>query len=78
MLSINTNFSMKCIHQYFRPPKIALYCRYPARNAVHVACMFHAIIIDLHALHDMHVMVLMYMHVSCNMHGFGMFSMHIT
>ena len=27
----------------------------PARNAAHVACMFHAIIIDLHALHDMHV-----------------------
>ena len=26
--------------------------------------MFHVIIIDLHALHDMHVMMLMYMHVS--------------
>ena len=49
----------------------------PARNAVYVACMFHAII-DLHALHDMHVMMLMYMHVSCNMHGFRTFSMHVT
>ena len=50
----------------------------PARNAAHVACIFHAIIIDLHALHDMHVMMLMYMHVSCNMHGFRTFSMHVT
>ena len=50
----------------------------PTRNTLHVTFMYHAIIIDLHALHNMHVVMLMYMNVSCNMHGFGTFSMHVT
>ena len=47
----------------------------PTRNILHVTFMFHAIIIDLHVLHSMHVIMLMYMHVSCNMHEFRTFSM---
>ena len=44
--------------------------RIPTRNIVHVTFMFHAIIIDLHALHNMHVVMLMYLfllntHVTC-------------
>ena len=38
----------------------------PTRNTLHVTFMYHAIIIDLHALHNMHVVMLMYMNVSCN------------
>ena len=40
--------------------------------------IYHAIIIDLHALHNMHVVMLMYMNVLCNMHEFWTFSMHVT
>ena len=40
--------------------------------------MFHAVIIDLHVLHGMHVIMLMYMHVSCNMHEFLTFSIHVA
>ena len=54
--------------------KNANYKVYPTRNTLHVTFMYHAIIIDLHALHNMHVVMLMYMNVSCNMHGFGTFS----
>ena len=47
-----------------------------------ILCMYHAcsmqITIDLHALNDMHVIMLMYMHASCNMHGFRTFSMHVA
>ena len=46
----------------------------PTQNIVHVTFMFHATIIDLHAVHNMHVIMLMYMHVSCNMHEFRTFS----
>ena len=47
----------------------------PGQNIVHVPFMFHAIIIDLHALHNMHVVVVMLMdiHVSCIMHEFRSF-----
>ena len=51
---------------------------HPTGNALHVTFMYHAIIIDLHALHNMHVVMLMYMNVSCNMHGFRTLSMHVT
>ena len=55
-----------------------LYSDNPAQNIVHVTFMFHAIIIDLHALHNMHVVMLMYIHVSCIVHEFRTFSMHVT
>ena len=51
-------------------------CDIPTRNTVHVTCMSHEIIMDLHELSNMHVATLMYMHVSCNMHGIGTFFMH--
>ena len=50
----------------------------PARNLVHVTCMLHENFMDLHALLNMHVAILKYMHVSCNMHGFRTFFMHVT
>ena len=45
--------------------------------------MLHEIIMDLHELPNKHVVcmslaILMYMYVSYNMHGFGMFFMNIT
>ena len=50
----------------------------PAQNLVHVTCMLHENFMDLHALLNIHVAILMYMHVSCNMHGFRTFFMHVT
>ena len=50
----------------------------PTGNNVHVTCMFHANFINLHAQQNMHVIMLMYKHVSCNMQGFRTFSMHVT
>ena len=50
----------------------------PSQNTVHVICTFHEISVDLHDQHNMHVTMLMYMHVSFNMHGFGMLSMHVA
>ena len=38
----------------------------PTGNNVHVTCMFHANFINLHAQQNIHVIMLMYMHVSCN------------
>ena len=35
----------------------------PTQNTMHVTFMYHAIIIDLYALHNMHVAMLMYMNV---------------
>ena len=52
--------------------------RYPARNGAHVACMFHAIIIDLHALHNMYVMMLMYMNTTCTLYEYKhAYNMHV-
>ena len=52
--------------------------KFPTGNNVHVTCMFHANFINLHAQQNMHVIMLMYKHVSCNMQGFRTFSMHVT
>ena len=40
--------------------------------------MLHEKNIELHALVTCMFSMLLYMHVSCNMHGFGTFSMHVT
>ena len=47
----------------------------PTGNALHVTFMYHAIIIDLHALHNMHVVMLMYMNFGrfpCMLHAYNM------
>ena len=66
--------------KYFVTVKQDIFMRYeyPTGNNVHATCMFHANFINLHAQQNMHVIMLMYMHVSCNMQGFRMFSMHVT
>ena len=46
---------------------------FPAQNIAHVPCMLHATYIYLL---NMHVVVLTYLHVSCNMHGFQTLSLH--
>ena len=64
-----------------RTTPLILYALLCPQNTVHVTIMYHVIIIDLHALHNMHVVMLMYMNVSCNMHEFQTFrtfSMHVT
>ena len=43
---------------------------FPTGNNMQVTCMFHANFINLHEQHNMHVIMLMYMHVLCNMQGF--------
>lgn len=42
-----------------------------------VTCMLHKIIINLHDLPNMHVVMLMYVHVSWNIHGFGTLFKHV-
>ena len=44
---------------------------------LHLVYMLHEIIINLHELPNMHVTILMYMHVSCHMHEFQTFFMHV-
>ena len=46
----------------------------PTGNNVHVKCKVH----QHTEQHNMHVIMLMYMHVSCNMQEFQTFSMNIT
>ena len=62
-----------------------IYCHNPIQNLVHVACMLHAYFRWWHALTLAHVICRFHlyqhacsMHISCNMHGFGTFSMHAT
>ena len=57
----------------------------PIRNLVHVTCILHAYFMWWHALTLAHVICRFHLylhacstHVSCNMHGFGTFSMHAT
>ena len=47
-------------------------------NTVHVTCMFHANFVNLHEQHNMHVIMSIYKHVSCNIQEFRTFSMHVT
>ena len=53
-------------------------CTTPTRNIIHVTCLLHELFRTLHALFNMHVTMSLYMHVSCNMQGFGTFLQHVT
>ena len=36
---------------------LTLWVLIPSQNTVHVTCMLHVITVDLHELHDMHVVM---------------------
>ena len=50
-------------------------CTRPTRKVVHVTCMLHELYWWLRVACYMHML---YMHVACNIQGFGTFSMYVT
>ena len=69
-----------CMYVCTRACVTTITCNIPSQNLVHVTCMLHEILMDLYDSPTcmlptccLHVAMLMYMHVSCNMHGTGSF-----